>query len=144
MFSQWCRQVSVRVFFSAVLHSDRTEEDLRRRVSEQCDSSYLPVDWPQIEYQIKEGQPLGLTCASLQDVYYHFSDNPLPILSVCISGEEQRRPGTPEWLQDPQRQIFKGSPTSWIDSRRRITHCGDLDGQKWSVETQAFTFSMKN
>ena len=31
-------------FFSAVLHSDRTEEDLRRRVPERCDSSYLPVD----------------------------------------------------------------------------------------------------
>ena len=30
-------------FFSAVLHSDRTEEDLRR-VPERCDSSYLPVD----------------------------------------------------------------------------------------------------
>ena len=28
-------------FFSAVLHSDRTEEDLRRRVSEQCDSNYF-------------------------------------------------------------------------------------------------------
>ena len=31
-------------FFSAVLHSNRTEEDLRRRVPEWCDSSYLPVD----------------------------------------------------------------------------------------------------
>ena len=30
-------------FFSAVLYSDRTE-DLRRRVTEQCDSSYLPLD----------------------------------------------------------------------------------------------------
>ena len=30
-------------FFSAVLHSDRTEED-SRRVPERCDSSYLPVD----------------------------------------------------------------------------------------------------
>ena len=30
-------------FFSAVLHSDRTEEDLRR-APERCDSSYLPVD----------------------------------------------------------------------------------------------------
>ena len=45
MFLQGCRLVSVRVlFFSiAVLHSDRTEEDLGRRVSEQCDSSYLPA-----------------------------------------------------------------------------------------------------
>ena len=31
-------------FISAVLHSDRTEQDLRRRVSERCDSSYLAVD----------------------------------------------------------------------------------------------------
>ena len=31
-----------------------------------------------IEDQIKEGQPLGLTCASLQDVNDLFSDNPLP------------------------------------------------------------------
>ena len=30
-------------FFSAVLHDNRTE-DLRRRVPERCDSSYLPVD----------------------------------------------------------------------------------------------------
>ena len=37
---------SKSVFFSAVLHSNRTEEDLRRRVSEQCDSGYLPVDRP--------------------------------------------------------------------------------------------------
>ena len=33
------------LFFSAVPHSDRTE-DLRRRVSEQWDSRYLPVDRP--------------------------------------------------------------------------------------------------
>ena len=28
-------------FFSAVFHSDRTEEDLRRRGPERCDSSYI-------------------------------------------------------------------------------------------------------
>ena len=33
-----------------------------------------------IEDQIKEGQPLGLTCASLQDVNDLFSSNPLPQL----------------------------------------------------------------
>ena len=32
------------------------------------------------EDQIKEGQPLGLTCALLQDVNYVFSDNPWPQL----------------------------------------------------------------
>ena len=31
-----------------------------------------------IEDQVKEGQPLGLTCASLQDVNDLFSDNPVP------------------------------------------------------------------
>ena len=30
-----------KIFFSAVLHSDRTEEDLRRRGPERCDSSYI-------------------------------------------------------------------------------------------------------
>ena len=34
------------IIFLAVLHSDRTEEDLKRRVSEQCDFSYFPVDRP--------------------------------------------------------------------------------------------------
>ena len=60
-----------------------------------------------IEDQVKEGQPIDLTCASLQDFH-----------------------------EDPQRQIFKGSPTSSIDSRRRITHCGDLDGKngRWKLE----------
>ena len=33
-----------------------------------------------IEDQIKEGQPLSLTCASLQDVNDLFSDNPWPQL----------------------------------------------------------------
>ena len=33
-------------YFSAVLHSDRTEEDFRRIASEQCDFSYLPVEKP--------------------------------------------------------------------------------------------------
>ena len=33
-----------------------------------------------IEDQIKKGQPLGLTCASLQDVSDFFSDNPWPQL----------------------------------------------------------------
>ena len=46
--------------------------------------------------------------------------------------------------KDPQRRMFKDSQTIWIDGHRRITHSGDLDGQKWSVETQAFAFSMKN
>ena len=47
---------------------------------------------------------------------------------------------------EPQRQIFRGSPTSWIDSLRWTTHCGDQNRQKWLVEThwQAFAFSMKN
>ena len=31
-----------------------------------------------IKDQIKEGQPIGLTCASLQDVNDLFSDNPVP------------------------------------------------------------------
>ena len=31
-----------------------------------------------IERQVKEGQPLGLTCASLQDVNNLFSDDPVP------------------------------------------------------------------
>ena len=33
-----------------------------------------------IEDQIREGQPLGLTCASLQDVNDLFGDNPWPQL----------------------------------------------------------------
>ena len=52
-------------------HSDRTEEDL----------SVVLVICPLIgliEVQIKEGQPLGLNCASLQDVNDLFSDNPWP------------------------------------------------------------------
>ena len=52
-------------------HSDRTEEEL----------SVVLVICPLIgliEVQIKEGQPLDLTCASLQDVNDLFSDNPWP------------------------------------------------------------------
>ena len=41
-----------------------------------------------IEDQIKEGQPLGLTCASLQDVNDLFTDNLLPscvfVLLCCV------------------------------------------------------------
>ena len=33
-----------------------------------------------IEDQVKEGKPLGLTCASLQDVNDHFSSNPVACL----------------------------------------------------------------
>ena len=42
------RPVSERGFFQlcSPRHNDRTEEDLRRRVSEQGGSSYLPVDRP--------------------------------------------------------------------------------------------------
>ena len=40
-----------------------------------------------IEDQIKEGQPLGLTCASLKDVNDLFSDNPLPQLWFASSEE---------------------------------------------------------
>jgi len=53
-------------YFSAVLQSGRTE-DFKRKVSEQCDFSYLLVVHPN-EDQIKEGQSLGLTCASIQDI----------------------------------------------------------------------------
>ena len=60
-----------------------------------------------IEDQIKEGQSLGLTCASRQDVNNLFDDN-LPQLLFASAG----------------------SPASRIDSGRRITHCGDLDGRK--------------
>ena len=42
------------------------------------------------------------------------------------------------------RQWFPPTSLIQFDSRRQITHCGDLDGQKWLVETQAFAFSMKN
>ena len=52
-------------------HSDRTEEEL----------SVVLVICPLIGLigvQIKEGQSLGLTCASLQDVNDLFSDNPWP------------------------------------------------------------------
>ena len=38
-----------------------------------------------IEDQIKEGKPLGLTCASLQDVNDLFCDNPLPQLLFASS-----------------------------------------------------------
>ena len=54
-------------------HSDRTEEDL----------SVVLVICPLIgliEDQIREGQPLGLTCAPLQDVNDLFSDNLWPQL----------------------------------------------------------------
>ena len=40
-----------------------------------------------IEDQVKEGQPLGLTCASLQDVNDFFSDNRLPQLLFASSEE---------------------------------------------------------
>ena len=40
-----------------------------------------------IEDQIKEEQPLGLTCASLQDVNDLFSDNPLP---QCLFASAER------------------------------------------------------
>ena len=40
-----------------------------------------------IEDQIKEGQPLNLTCASLQDVNDLFSDNPLPQLLFASAGK---------------------------------------------------------
>ena len=40
-----------------------------------------------IEDQVKEGQPLGLTCASLQDVNDLFSDNLWPQLLFASSEE---------------------------------------------------------
>ena len=64
------------------------------RVSERCDSSYLPFDTMVglIEDQVKEGQPLGLTCASLQDVNDLFSDDPVPqhlFVSAAREGTRQ-------------------------------------------------------
>ena len=76
--------------------SDRTEEDLRV-VLVICPLIGL------IEVQIKEGQPLGLTCASLQDVNDLFSDNPWP-QPLFASAEKA--------LDNDLRQIFRGSPTS--------------------------------
>ena len=38
-----------------------------------------------IEDQIKEGKPLSLTCASLQDVNDLFSDNPLSQLLFALA-----------------------------------------------------------
>ena len=60
-----------------------------------------------IEDQIKEGQPIGLTCASVQDVNSLFSDNPLPQL-LFASAENALDNDFKRIL----REIFKGSPTS--------------------------------
>ena len=61
-------------YFSAVLHSDRT-----KKISEGLHpNSVILVICPLkslIEDQIKEGQSLGLTCASLQDVNNLVDDN---------------------------------------------------------------------
>ena len=54
----------------------------QKKISEgEYPNSVILVIYPltgRMEDQIKEGQPLGLTCASLQDANDLFSDDPLP------------------------------------------------------------------
>ena len=98
-----------------------------------------------IEDQIREGQPLGLTCVSLQDVNDLFSDNFLP--QHLFASAEKNREGQP--LQNDFR-ILK-------DRSSKVPHQVELivvdephtveiwtGRTKWSVGTQAFAFSLKN
>ena len=71
-------------------HSDRTEEKLR---GEYLNSVALVICRliGLIEDKMKEGQPLGLTCSSLQDVNDPFIDNSWPqLLHQHISREGTR------------------------------------------------------
>ena len=44
-----------------------------------------------IEDQVKEGQPIDLTCASLQDVNDLFSDDPVPQRPFVSAGKTPTR-----------------------------------------------------
>ena len=77
-------------FFSAVF--SKSQRSNRRTFEKKTEypNRVVLVICPLIglfEDQIKEGQPLSLTCASLQDVNYFFSDNPLPRLLFASSEE---------------------------------------------------------
>ena len=69
-------------FFSRVRsphNTDRTQEEFRGEYLNSVVLVICPLIGV-IEDQMKEGQPLGLTCSSLQDVNNPFNDNSWPQL----------------------------------------------------------------
>ena len=91
MFSQWCQRVLVRVFFFQLFSTAIEQKKIWE--GEYPNSAILVTCLliGLIEAKIKEGQPLGLTCTSLQDVYDLFSDNPLP--QLLFASVEKNREG---------------------------------------------------
>ena len=100
-------------YFSAVLHGDRTGEDFRRIASELCDFSYLPVEKP-----IKQGQSLGLTCASLQDVKNLFGDN-LPQL-LFASAEKALHNDFKKILKDRSSKVHQQVQLIVVDESHSV------------------------
>ena len=101
-FRSLCRPVSVRDFFQ--LFSTAIEQ---KKIWGKYPNGVFLVIFPLIgliEDQVKEWQPLGLTCASLQDVNDLFSDDPVPQRLFVSAARE----GTRQWLhEDRQRQILR-------------------------------------
>ena len=87
------------------------------------------------EDQVKEGQPIDLTCASLQDVNDLFSDDPVP-QRLFVSAEKALGNYDSTRIQ---RQIFKGSPTSSVDSRRE-SHTAETWTAKMVGRNSSFRF----
>ena len=93
-----------------------------------------------IEDQIREGQPLGLTCASLQDVNDLFSDNPLP--QLLFASLEEALANDFRNCKDRSSKVPQQVELIVVDEPHTVEIW--TGRTKWSVGTQAFAFSLKN
>ena len=77
-----------------------------------------------IEHQVKKGQPIGLTCASLQDVNDLFSDDPVP-QRLFESAEKALGNDFTRILKDRSSKVPQQVQLIVVDE----SHTGDLDGK---------------
>ena len=93
-----------------------------------------------IEDQSKEVQPLGLTCASLQDGNYLFSDNPLP--QLLFASSEEALANDFRNCKERSSKVPQQVELIVVDEPHTVEIW--TGRTKWSVGTQAFACRMKN
>ena len=93
-----------------------------------------------IEDQTKEGQSLGLTCASMQDVKDLFSNNPLP--QLLFASLEEALANDFRNCKERSSKVPQQVELIVVDEPHTVEIW--TGRTKWSVGTQAFAFSLKN
>ena len=92
-----------------------------------------------IEDQVKEGQPIDLTCASLQDVNDLFSDDPVP-QRLFVSAEKALGNDSTRILKDRSSKVPQQVQLIVVDE----SHTAEIWTAKMVGRNSSFAFSMKN